>query len=319
MRQALNNIVIGFDGLSQVGRDRLQEIAPGAEIRYVPEHPDSWTSLLDHAEVVFGWPDPVALAQSGVRFHQLPSSGYDQYCTPALQKKHSFTLSNARGVVARAVAEHAIALILAFNRNLRQHWADQQNALWRRAPHYAISKKQTLLVIGLGAIGEELLALGHAIGMRVIAANRTSRSIQGIDRVYTFSELDDALSQADHIVLTLAADSKAPPLINFERLKSVKPTAYLYNLARGCVVDESALLDALQKAHLAGAALDVFTTEPLPPSSPLWSAPHLLVTPHAAGRFAAENEALSSLFLENLNRYLHGRPLLNVVIGKDCQ
>ena len=85
------------------------------------------------------------------------------------------------------------------------------------------------------------------------------------------------------------------------------------------MLDEPALLDALHSSRIAGAALDVFATEPLPPSSPLWSAPRLLITPHAGGRFAAENEALFSLFLENLDRYLHGRPLLNVVIGKDCQ
>ena len=319
MTRSLGTIVVGFDGLSQTLNDRLREIAPNAEVRYVPEHPGNWSGILEGAEIIFGWPDPATLAQSRVRFHQLPSSGYDQYCTPALLNKHQFQLSNARGVVARAVAEHAIACILAFNRNLPQHRTDQQNALWRRAPHYALAKGQTLLVIGLGAIGHELAALGHALGMRVIAVNRTPRTSSHIDRVYTLAELDDALSQADHIVLTLAAGAAAPPLINAARLKHIKPTAHLYNLSRGCVLDEPALLDALHSSRIAGAALDVFATEPLPPSSPLWSAPRLLITPHAGGRFAAENEALFSLFLENLDRYLHGRPLLNVVIGKDCQ
>ena len=319
MTRPLDGIVIGFNGISQTSGDRLREIAPDAEVRFVPEHPDDWTGLLDNAEIVFGWPDPGALAQSHIRFHQLPSSGYDQYRTSSLLIKNFFQLSNARGVVARAVAEHAIACILAFNRNLPQHWREQQSGVWGRAAQYALAKGQTLLVVGLGAIGQELASMAHALGMRVIAANRTPRSTPCVDHVYSFSELDRALSRADHIVLTLAADSSAPPVINSELLKSVKPSAYLYNLARGCVLDEQALVDTLHENRIAGAALDVFTTEPLPRSSSLWSAPRLLITPHAGGRFEAENEALTSLFLENLDRYVHGRPLLNVVIGKDCQ
>ena len=313
--------MIGFDGLSRAGRDRLRAMAPSAEVRYVDEHPDNWMGLLDHADVVFGWPDPAALAQSSIRFHQLPSSGYDRYRTSALLAKQSFQLANARGVVARAVAEHAPRLyILAFNRNLPRHWRDQQNELWRRAPRHALLEGQTLLIVGLGAIGQELAAIAYALGMRVIAANRTPRTFPYVDHVYSFAELDDVLSQADHIVLTLAADVKEPPLINAERLKNVNPAAFLCNLARGCVMGRIPLSFALlTEDRLAGAALDVFTTEPLPPSSPPWSAPRLLITPHAAGRFAAENEALSALFLENLDRYLHGRSLLNVVIGKDSQ
>ena len=312
-------IVIGFTGFSESSRERLCALAPQAEIRYVDEHPTDWTGLLDSAEVFFGWPDPAALAQSSIRFHQLPSSGYEQYCIPALLGRQQFQLANARGVVARAVAEHALACILAFNRNLLQHWRDQQEALWRRAPHYALANGQTLLIVGLGAIGQELAAVAHAVGMHVIATSRTPRSVGCVDRVYSFAELNDALSQADHIVLSVAANNKEPPLINAEHLKNVKSTACLVNVARGCALDEAALLDALREDRLAGAALDVFSTEPLPASSPLWSAPRLMMTPHAAGRFAAEDEALSALFLNNLDRYLHGRPLVNVVIGKDSQ
>ena len=319
MTQPSHTIVIGFDGLSQAGRDCLRAMAPGAEIRYVEEHPDDWKGLLDHADVVFGWPDPAALAQSRIRFHQLPSSGYDQYCTPALLARQQFQLANARGVVARAVAEHALAYILAFNRNLPQHWAHQRDAVWCRASRYALAKGQTLLVVGLGAIGQELATLAKALGMKVIAANRTPRDTPHVDRIYPLPELDNALTQADHIVLTVAADANDPPLINAESLKKMRPTAYLHNLARGCVVDEAALLEALNEKRIAGAALDVFSTEPLPASSPLWSANNLLITPHSGGRFAAENDALSALFLENLDRYLKGRPLLNVVIGRNLQ
>ncbi len=99
----------------------------------------------------------------------------------------------------------------------------------------------------------------------------------------------------------------------------MRPTAYLHNLARGCAVDEAALLEARNEKRIAGAALDVFSAEPLPASSPLWSANNLLITPHSGGRFTAENDALSALFLENLDRYLKGRPLLNVVIGRNLQ
>ena len=95
MTQPPHTIVIGFDGLSQAGRDRLRAMAPGADVRYVEEHPDDWRSLLGHADVVFGWPDPAALAQSRIRFHQLPSSGYDEYCTPALLGRQPFQLANA--------------------------------------------------------------------------------------------------------------------------------------------------------------------------------------------------------------------------------
>jgi phosphoglycerate dehydrogenase-like enzyme len=317
MKKRAINIVIGFDGIAAAEWQRVHALSGEGHVRYVEEHPQGWAGLLEGAEVVFGWPDPAALAASNVRFHQLPSSGYDQYRTTQILKKAPLQLANARGVVARAVAEHALAWMLAFNRNLPQHWTAQQQARWERASRYSLLRGQTLAIVGMGAIGRELAKLGKALGMRVLAINRSPVTAKEIEHCYSLEEIDRALPMADHVALTLGANPDLPPLMDAPRLARMKPTAFFYNLARGSLLDDAALTEALRDGRIAGAGLDVFATEPLPPSSPLWTMPGTQITPHAGGRFDGENAALTSLFLDNLTRYRSGAPLLNVVIGKD--
>jgi phosphoglycerate dehydrogenase-like enzyme len=217
---------------------------------------------------------------------------------------------------SRAVAEHGLAFILAFNRELPTHMGQRAGKVWQRAERYRTLKGQTLCVIGLGAIGEELAGLAKALDMRILAINRTQRATVA-ERVWPLSEAYLALRQSDHVVMTIAAPPQGTPFFTREHFAAMRPGAYFYNLARGSVVEEAALIEALQAGKIAGAGLDVFANEPLPASSPLWEMPNVLITPHAGGRFWGESDMLVGLFLENLQRYKQSQPLRNVVIGKD--
>jgi phosphoglycerate dehydrogenase-like enzyme len=156
-----------------------------------------------------------------------------------------------------------------------------------------------LLVVGLGAIGREVARLGEAFGMRVLAVRRRE------------GDLDELLPQADVVVVTLPLTDETRGLISRERVAAMRDGAIFVNVGRGGVVDEEALVEALRSHRLRGAALDVFATEPLPESSPLWDLDNVLVSPHTAALSYRENERIVELFAENLRRYLAGEELLS--------
>jgi len=315
----MRTIVVAFDGLRNEQRARLKTLAAGwRDIVYVPEKPASWDEILKGAEVVFGWPPPDALAHSSVLLHQLPSSGYDEYDIPALTRRADFRLTTARGVGARAVAEHGLAFLLAFNRGLAAHIGQRRERSWQRVPPYRLLRGQTLCIVGLGAIGEELARLAGALSMDVAAINRCVPANTSVGRIWSFSQQAEALRIADHVVLTMASTPGQKPIFSADQFAIMRPGSFFCNLARGGLVDEAALVSALRSGQIAGAGLDAFAAEPLADSSPFWSMPNVLITPHVAGRFVEETELLSELFLDNLSRYKNCQPLRNLVIGRDA-
>jgi phosphoglycerate dehydrogenase-like enzyme len=171
-------------------------------------------------------------------------------------------------------------------------------------------------IVGLGHIGREVARLAKAFGMRVLATRRSarkSRRAKYVDHLFSPDKLRDLLSESDYVVLTLALTPETRGIIGEAELRSMKPTAYLINVARGGLVDEAALVRALEEQRIAGAGLDVFTTEPLPQDSPLWGFENVIISPHIAGGMEDYVARATAVFCENLRRYLGGRRLINVV------
>jgi D-2-hydroxyacid dehydrogenase (NADP+) len=242
-------------------------------------------------------------------------AGTDQYSREILKAK-GIRLASAHGVNANAVAEHAISLILSLSRQLHflrdaqaeKRWRPMQGDLGIREDEI---EGKTLLVVGLGRIGDRLAQFGKAFGMKVIATRRNPSGGKGAaDAVYANAELAKLIPQADFIALTCPLTPETEKLIGAAQLAAMKPTAYLVNVARGKVVDEPALIAALQNRKIAGAGIDVTVEEPLPPSSPLWSMPHVIVTPHSAGETKRYEDRVIDLLIENVDRLGRGETTL---------
>jgi phosphoglycerate dehydrogenase-like enzyme len=310
-------IVVAVDGLSHNDEVRIESVAKkhGADVEFFAEKCDDWSTRLTGAAVALGSPPPAAIAASNLSFVQLISSGWDPYKTDALLNRKGFLLANARGVTAQAVAEHCIAMMFALTRQLHFSICNQGHSVWQRAGAYQLLRGSTITVIGMGAIGGTLAKLCHGLGMRVFGVQRRSEKPEFVDRVFPIEDFSDALSESRHVALTLPSIGLSRPLIGAEEFALMPVGSYVYNMARAALLDYDAMMKALDSGKLAGAGLDVFPEEPLPVLSPLWDFDNVIVSPHAGGRFVGEMSSLADLFAENLEQYLSGNSLHNVVIS----
>jgi phosphoglycerate dehydrogenase-like enzyme len=300
--------------------ERLRKEFPGLQIAHLPDYKGLTEEIRD-AEVFVGWSlsgEQVAAAKK-LRWVHSTAAAVHQLLSPELVAG-DLVLTNSTQVHGPVVAEHALALILALAKRIpsavklqvRGEWG--QTAIWEEQPRPREFAGATLGVIGLGSIGGELVRLARAIGMKVIAVREhPEKGTGGADTVYGPDQLEQVLAQADYVVLAAPLTEKSRGLMNAERLAQMKPQAFLINVSRGALVEEAALAAALQKHTIAGAALDVFATEPLPAESPLWKLENLLITPHTAAVTARLWERHYELFADNLRRYLAGQPLRGVV------
>lgn len=241
---------------------------------------------------------------------QLLSSGYDAVARHGLPS--GVILTNAGDAYAPAVATHAIALLLALQRQLPALLGAQARGHWQRGLHAgnAIPYGGTIAVLGFGAIGSEIGHLLKPFGARVVAVTRSGRSCADAEESLPATALHAVLPRADAVVIALAASEASRHLIAASELALMKRTAFLVNIARGYVVDNLALAEALRHGIIAGAGLDVTEPEPLPPEHPLWTAPNLIITPHMAGA-AGEvlGKRLAALVGDNIGRRRRGEPL----------
>jgi phosphoglycerate dehydrogenase-like enzyme len=173
---------------------------------------------------------------------------------------------------------------------------------------------KTLVIVGLGDIGRAVASAARVFGMRVVGVSRSGRLVREADRVYKVGQLALALREGDFVVILLPLTAETTNLIGVDALAAMKPTAWLVNIARGAIVNETALREALEQRRIAGAILDVFATEPLPPNHPLWRVSNLVITPHISG--PSTPEEIAPVFNDNLARYLAGKPLRHVVDRK---
>lgn len=226
-------------------------------------------------------------------------------------------LTTSSGSTAVPIAQTAITGMLMLARNFPRWLAAQRRHEWNPARFAEAPRdlsEQRVLILGLGSIGNEIARLAKVLGMPVTGIRRSGRHLgDHADAVVPPGQLDALLPQADWLVIACPLTDETRGLITAERLQRLPAGARVVNVARGEIVDEPALIAALQSGHLAGAYLDVFAQEPLPESSPLWEMPNVLVTPHNSAAAAGNDGRVYDMFVGNLRRWLRGEPLLNEV------
>jgi phosphoglycerate dehydrogenase-like enzyme len=221
-------------------------------------------------------------------------------------------LTNSRGVYDRAIAEYVLGLMLAFAKDMWTTADAQRRREWRYRETELLQDRR-LLVIGAGGIGRAIARLARAAGMKVEATARTGRSDPELGRITAVADLGGVLGDADYVVIAAPLTPETRGLFTAAAFERMKPTARLINIGRGAIVDEAALLDALRRKRIAGAALDVFMQEPLPKEHPFWDLPGLVVSPHMCGDFIGWTAAVADLFVKNYLRWRRGELLLNIV------
>jgi len=251
-----------------------------------------------------------------LRFIQAIGAGVDQFDKAALQQR-GIRLASARGVNKNAVSEHAIAQILAFARHIHTGRDNQKKQLWRGMLSDLTIREdelggKTLLIVGLGDIGTRLAKLAKAFDMHVIGVKRNPATADDTaDEIHTTERLLQLLPRADYVALTCPLTPQTEDLIDASALAAMKPSAYLINMARGRVVNEPALITALQQGQIAGAGVDCAWEEPLPATSPLWAMENVILTPHTAGETRRYEENVIDILLENLARLWRGETTLH--------
>lgn len=278
-------------------------------------------SLLPGADVLYGYllrPHNIGAA-ANLRWVHSPAAGVTGLLFPEFADS-PITLTNGRGLHARSMAEHALALMLAIARRLprsrdmqsARRW--DQTGQWQDEPGFLELEGATLALVGFGRTGQGVGALGRALGMRVLAVRRRPDGDASVaHEQFGVTQLGEVLERADWVVVTAPHTPETTRLIGANELARMKRSSYLINLARGAVLDEEALLAALDAGRPAGAALDVFAEEPLPAASALWSHPRVVVTPHVGGVGPRYWERACEQFAGNLRRFLAGEPLENIV------
>lgn len=279
----------------------------------------SGTSMehMDEAEVLFSFSITPALVRRAPKLRWFHSAiiGAERYGFPELIER-GITVTTPRGAYSQPMAESALGLMISHARKIGESIRHQTEGRWRRDeifgsfPPSGELSGSTVLIVGFGGIGSLLGRYCANLGMKVGAVTRAAKARPAfVETLVTFQELDSLLPEADFIVLTCPFTPLTKNLIDAQRLALMKKTACLVNVARGGIVDESALLNALHEGAIGGAAFDVFATEPLPDGHPLFSAPRTIITPHCAGWSNRFWERCTGRFIENLERYLSSQPL----------
>jgi D-2-hydroxyacid dehydrogenase (NADP+) len=296
--------------------ERLRAEFPQVEIAYSSQKRNDDSALRD-ADILIGWSlSPEQLrAATRLRWIYSITSAVDQFVYPELAAS-DIAISNAGRVHGPVVAEHAIAMVFALAKRLpsavryqdRRKWA--MEAIWNEQPRPAEIRGATMTVVGLGSIGSEVAAMAAALKMKVIGVRvNPGHGPEGAHEVLSYDAVDQAIARADFVVLAAPLTPSTRNMIDYRRLNLFKPAAFLVNVSRGALVDETALVKALRDGGLAAAALDVFAEEPLPRRSPLWKMAQVLITPHTAFLTANVWARHYAAFSDNLKRYLAGQPL----------
>ena len=266
--------------------DKLQEAAPGA--RVTRQSVKALTNeQVAQADVVVGNLPPEFLPHlQKAKLLQLNSAGVAGHYLEAAKARPDLVLCCASGAYGPAISEHMIGTLLMLMKRLHQYRDDQHQALWQDRGEVRSLLSARVLAVGMGDIGTRFAKLAHGFGAEVIGIRRRAgEAPEGVTRIATMEELDSLLPWADVVALSLPETDATKGLMDARRLSLVKPGSYLLNVGRGSAIDQDALVDALKSGHLAGAAVDVTTPEPLPKEHPLWQQENALVTPHISGDF----------------------------------
>lgn len=298
--------------------DAFRELAQRCgdhELIHVAEETDAVAAAGD-VEVILGrFPKAVCAAASNLRWIQSFSTGMDKFLFPEIIERDEVMVSNVAGLYASQGAEHAWALLLALTRGITTSWDNQKQKKWGGGSNIELAGS-TLGLVGLGGFGMEMANRAQGYNMTILAIDpvRTDQPDFVAELKPTNREtLHSLLERSDVVMMACPLTKETYHLISTEELVAMKSTAYLINVTRGGIVDEPALVEALNKAQIAGAGLDVVEKEPLSPESPLWDAPNLILTPHRAGASQHRPRMIFEYFMKNLERYLTGVQPIAVV------
>jgi len=303
--------------LSEEWLARIRTISPSAEVTMVdPRGPETERIVAaEGAEIWVGRGLTPSVFRHAAKLKWLysTSAGVERWLFPELVNS-SVVMTNSSGIHADSCADHAMMCALYFARRLPAIQRGQREKRWRRF-ELKISELSglTMGVIGLGNIGRAVAKRARAFGMNVVGTRRSGEPVPEASLVVSPKQTRAVFRDADFVVLACPLTSETRGLVGAEELLALGPGGYLINVARGGLIDDRALTRALEEGVIAGAALDAFEEEPLPPTSPLWEAPNTLVTPHVASSQRDYAGRALEMFYENLKNYLSGRPLTNQV------
>ena len=296
--------------------ENLKRRFPEVKIDLVDHHSkvDPYIGAADML-ITFGAHMADHVLEKGVRLKwiQALGTGVDGICDrPAL--RDGVIVTNVHGLHGESMSESALLSMLALARSLPRSLSSQARHAWDRFTVKLVSGK-TVGILGVGAIAKDLAPRCKALGMNVVGITSAKRELPGFDRMFARHELAAAVPSLDFLVLLTPYSEQTRGIVDANVLKAMKPSSFLINLARGGIVDEPALLEALSRGTIAGAALDVFATEPLPPAHPFWGMPNVIVTPHLGGFHDQYAEKALPVIEENLSKFLAGDSanMLNVV------
>ena len=336
--------LLGYDPANVHGACRMPPVRIALMVRFDPAEVEALSGIdprievLDHGEAMRGaGPDDATKAAilhslanveimvgtnrlaaeyfdaaPGLRWFQAMNAGLERLDRAGILQR-GFAVTNGSGLAAAPIAEWCIAAMLALAKQFPTFVRNQDRHAWERVRGGIVLEGKTCGIVGVGAIGRETAKRARALGMRVIGCRRTADGPDpDCDEMLAYSDLHALLAQSDFVVLCVPLTRETTHLIDALALKAMKPSASILNIARGEVIDQDALIAALKDGTIASAALDVATPEPLPPGSPLWDLPNVLITPHSSGASDRREGTGAALFMENLRRYLANEPLRNL-------
>jgi phosphoglycerate dehydrogenase-like enzyme len=302
--------VLILDQHAEIYRDRLKGEFPASAYVAAGRAADLPRDLSDVDVLIsfaIGLNDEFYQRATGLKWVQCLATGVDHVLrSPSF--KSTTLLTSGRGAHGAPMRETVLYLMLAVSRDVRSLADEQKAHIWNRR-FYSLLMGKTAVVVGVGVVGIAIGQLLKAFGMRVVGVSRTPRTIDGFDEMLPTDQLGEAAQGADFLINVLPSNADNDGLFDRTLFAAMKPTSYYISAGRGQTVDEAALITALREGWIAGAGLDVFHTEPLPPDSPFWELPNVFITPHLGG-YTIEYEALiMPLIIDNMRAFLAGRAL----------
>lgn len=285
---------------------------------YLPIDGEEMEHVYKETEIIFTYRTPPNLLQlaPNLKWIQLSSAGFEHLDESILRS--DIEITNSSGVHGISIAEHILMLMLMFLRKAQHLLNSKNHHQWK--PYIPVELRgRTIVIIGMGHLGLEVANMARALGMNILATDiiypSLTKGVAGIEVMSPPHLIHEMLSKSDFVVITVPQTKQTEALIGENELKSMKRSAYIINVSRGPIIDEGALVKALEEGWISGAGLDVFNTEPLPPDNKLWDLPNVIISPHIAGSSDQHDKRLTDLVCTNIMRYLNGEHLLNIVKG----
>ena len=311
-------ILVINNQLEQKHIDLIEQTAVelGALVNFYKAETDIPESDFD-AEIIYGFAPSIVKTSKNLKWLCVPWAGVDSLMVPGYFANEECLLTNSAGAYGVSIAEHMIATSLVMMRRLNEFFEETRNGQWLSPRSQRSLKDCRITVLGTGDIGTTFAKRAKAFEpAQIIGVCRSGKSSESVyDKVLSVKELDDVLPETDLLAMSLPATPETKGILSRERMALMPEGAYIVNVGRGSAIDEDALADNLESGHLAGAALDVFQTEPLPADNRLWKIKNLLITPHVAGNMTLPytKDKNVNMFLEDLRNYKEGRPLRYLV------